>query len=133
MNCRLQLFSGLIPCRILTLVFLKMAACASAEDPIVIHYSDPSLVRMETQIGITAAQKSRFEDIVVTYRDPENNTETRGSTQGTARTGRRGGGRGSTQGEAEDPSREDPRAPLKRVNAKASRQELDELATILTP
>jgi hypothetical protein len=133
MNCRLQLLSGLIPRRILTLVFLKMASCASAEDPIVIHYSDPSLARMETQIGITAAQKSRFEDIVVTYRDPENNTDTRGSTQGTARTGRHGGGRGSTQGEAEDPFREDPRAPFKRVNAKASRQELDELATILTP
>ena len=87
MNCRLPLLSGLIPCRIFALVFLKMATFASAEDPIVVHYSDPSLARMETQIGITAAQKSRFEDIVVTYRDPENNTDTGGSTQGKARTG----------------------------------------------
>jgi hypothetical protein len=133
MNCRLQLLSGLTPWRILTLVFLYMAPCGLAEDPIVVHYSDPSLGRMEAQIGITPAQKARFEDIVVTYRDPENNTDAGHSTQGTARTGRRGGGRGSTQGEAEIPSQGEPRAPFKRVNPKVSREELDELATILTP
>jgi hypothetical protein len=46
---------------------------AMAEDPIVVHYSDPSLVRLEKQVGITPAQRDRFDDIVVKYRDPANN------------------------------------------------------------
>jgi hypothetical protein len=44
-----------------------------AEDPIVVHYSDPGLVRLEKQLGITPAQRDRFDDIVVKYRDPANN------------------------------------------------------------
>ncbi len=96
-----------------------------AEDPIVVHYSDPSLTRMETQIGVNAAQKDRFEDIVVKYRDPLSNQDTANSAQGIARTGRHSGGRGSTQNEAGD-------AP-QRANGKVTRNELDELATILTP
>jgi hypothetical protein len=48
-------------------------ALALAEDPIVVHYSDPSLVRLEKQLGITPAQRDRFDDIIVKYRDPANN------------------------------------------------------------
>jgi hypothetical protein len=48
-------------------------AATLAEDPIVVHYSDPSLTRLEKQLGITAAQRDRFDDIVVKYRDPLNN------------------------------------------------------------
>jgi hypothetical protein len=88
---------------------------------------------MEVQIGITPAQKARFEDIVVKYRDQQNNTDTDNSTPGSAQTGRRGGGRGSIQGEAEIPSQGEARAPFERPKAKVSREELDELATILTP
>jgi hypothetical protein len=46
---------------------------ALAEDPIVVHYSDPSLVRLEKQLGITPAQRDRFDDIIVKYRDPAKN------------------------------------------------------------
>jgi Spy/CpxP family protein refolding chaperone len=133
MNSRLHLASGLVPCHIFTLVFLSIALCGFAEDPIIVHYSDPSLARMEAQIGITPAQKARFEDIVVKYRDQQINTDTDNSAQGTPRAGRRGGGRGSIQGEAEVPSQGEARAPFERAKAKVSREELDELATILTP
>lgn len=88
---------------------------------------------MEAQIGITPAQKARFEDIVVKYRDQQSNTDTDNYTQGTGRTGRRGGGWGSIQGEAGTPTQGGARAPFERAKAKVSREELDELATILTP
>jgi len=99
----------------------------------VVHYSDPSLARMEAQLAITPAQKARFEDIVVKYRDPQSNTDTDNSTQEAPRVGRHGGGRRSTQSEAETPSQGDAKAPFERAKAKVSREELDELATILTP
>src|SRR6516165_8216015 len=133
MNSGLQLPSRLIACSIFTLVFLNIALCVLAEDPIVVHYSDPSLARMEAQLAITPAQKARFEDIVVKYRDPQSNTDTDNSTQETPRVGRHGGGRRSTQSEAETPSEGDAKAPFERAKAKVSREELDELATILTP
>jgi hypothetical protein len=96
-----------------------------AEDPIVVHYSDPSLTRMEVEIGVKAAQKDRFEDIVVKYRDPLNRTDTDYSGQSKPRTGRHGGSRESEQEEAD--------VPFPRGKGKVSRDELDELATILTP
>jgi hypothetical protein len=133
MNSQLHLPSGLVSWRIFALVFLDIALCGFAEEPIVVHYSDPSLARMEVQIGITPAQKARFEDIVVKYRDPQRDTDTDDSTQGSARTGRRGGARRSIQGEPETPSQGDARVPFGRAKAKVSREELDELATILTP
>ena len=112
---------------------LNIARCGFAEDPIVVHYSDPSLARMEAQIGITPAQKTRFEDIVVAYRDSQSNANIDNSTQGTARTGRRGG-RGSIPGEAKTSSQGEAKAPFEgRPKSKVSREELDELATILTP
>jgi hypothetical protein len=134
MNRRLDLRNGSMRCRILALVFLSTARCGLGEDPIVVHYSDPSLARMEAQIGITPAQKSRFEDIVVAYRDSQSNAKMDNSTQGTARTGRRGAGRGSIPGEAGTSSQGESKAPFAaRPNAKVSPEELDELATILTP
>jgi len=133
MNSGPHLPSRLVACSIFTLVFLNIALCVFAEDPIVVHYSDPSLARMEAQLAITPAQKARFEDIVVKYRDPQSNTDTDNSTQEAPRVGRHGGGRRSTQSEAETPSQGDAKAPFERAKAKVSREELDELATILTP
>ena len=133
MNSGPHLPSRLVACSIFTLVFLNITLCVFAEDPIVVHYSDPSLARMEAQLAITPAQKARFEDIVVKYRDPQSNTGTDNSTQETPRVGRHGGGRRSTQSEAETPSEGDAKAPFERAKAKVSREELDELATILTP
>ena len=133
MNSGPHLPSRLVACSIFTLVFLNITLCVFAEDPIVVHYSDPSLARMEAQLAITPAQKARFEDIVVKYRDPQSNTDTDNSTQEAPRVGRHGGGRRSTQSEAETPSQGDAKAPFERAKAKVSREELDELATILTP
>jgi Spy/CpxP family protein refolding chaperone len=133
MNSGLQLPSRLVACSTFTFVFLSITLCGFAEDPIVVHYSDPSLARMEAQLAITQTQKARFEDIVVKYRDPQSNTDTDSSTQETPRVGRHGGSRRSTQGEAEIPSQREAGAPLQRAKAKVSREELDELATILTP
>jgi LTXXQ motif family protein len=124
----------LVTCRIFALIFLNIARSGFAEDPIVVHYSDPSLARMEAQIGITPAQKTRFEDIVVAYRDSQSNAKMDNSTPGTARTGRHGGGRGSVPGEAKTSSQGEATAPFAgRPKSKVSREELDELATILTP
>ena len=131
-NGRLHLRSGSVSYRIIALAFLNIAQCGFAEDPIIVHYSDPSLARMETQIGISPAQKDRFEDIVVSYRDSQSNANMDNSTQGTTPTGHHGGGRGSIQGEAKIPSQGETRAPFGRPKSKVSREELDELATILT-
>lgn len=133
MNGRLHLRSGSVSYRIIALAFLNIAQCGFAEDPIVVHYSDPSLARMEAQIGISPAQKARFEDIVVSYRDSQGNANIDNSRQGTSRTGRHGGDRGSIQGDAKIPSQAETRAPFGRSKSKVSREELDELATILTP
>src|ERR1700722_2233856 len=107
---------------------LSFPGASFAEDPIVVHYSDPSLTRLENQIGVKAAQKDRFEDIVVKYRDPINSTGTDNSGQGTPRSGRHGGGKGSTQNSTDQSG-----ALPRRGKEKVTRDELDELATILTP
>ena len=86
---------GLVLWPFFALSFLNFPRASFAEDPIVVHYSDPSLTRLEAQIGVTAAQKDRFEDIVVKYRDPLSSTDTDNSAQGAPRSGRHGGGRDS--------------------------------------
>jgi hypothetical protein len=102
---------------------------ALAEDPIVVHYSDLSLVRLEKQLGITPAQRDRFDDIIVKYRDPANNVaapngnenETPSSDdqkQKHGRAGRKGNSGGGNFGGGK---------------RNIPRQELAELATILTP
>jgi hypothetical protein len=112
---------------VFALSFLNFPRANFGEDPIVVHYSDPSLTRLEAQIGVNAAQKDRFEDIVVKYRDPLSSTETGNSAQGAARSGRHGGGKGSAQ------SSPDQSSVPRRGKEKVTRDELDELATILTP
>jgi hypothetical protein len=102
---------------------------ALAEDPIVVHYSDPSLVRLEKQLGITPAQRDRFDDIIVKYRDPANNVaapnvnenETPTSDQQKPKHGR-GGRKGNFGG-----------GNFGGGKRNIPRQELAELATILTP
>ena len=109
---------------------------ARAEDPVVVVYSDPSLTRLEKEIGVTPAQKDRFDDIVVKYRDPQasNDGSVRtgadadsGSGQQSGRRGGGGGGRGHGGGGG--------RGGSAFTGAKGDnlRQELDELATVLTP
>jgi hypothetical protein len=120
-------FGSVLPSLFL-LSFLNFPQSGFAEDPIVVHYSDPSLTRMEAQIGVNAAQKDRFEDIVVKYRDPLNSPDADNSTQRIPRSGRHSGAGGSTQ------NTPDATNPLpRRGKGKVTRDELDELATILTP
>jgi hypothetical protein len=114
---------------------LSFAVRGLAEDPIVVHYSDPSLTRMETQIGVTRSQKDRFEDIVVKYRDPLSNPNADGAEAQKPATGgrHRGGGQHSSQDDSVTPSQGESHGTLRRTKGKVSREELDELATILTP
>jgi hypothetical protein len=110
-------------------VMFCFGCTALADDPIVVHYSDPSLVRLEKQLGITPAQRDRFDDIIVKYRDPANNVA------------------GSNVNENETASSDDQKSKRGRGGRKGNfgggnfgggkrnipRQELAELATILTP
>jgi len=126
-----SLVTGLVTLSVLTSVQLTWA-----EDPVVVVYSDPSLTRLEKEIGVTPAQKDRFDDIVVKYRDPQ------ASNDGSVRTGsdadsggsqqsggRGGGGRGRGGGGGGG------RGGSAFTGAKGDnlREELDELATVLTP
>jgi hypothetical protein len=113
---------------VFALSLLSFPRADFAEDPIVVHYSDPSLTRLEAQIGVSAAQKDRFEDIIVQYRDLLSSTETNNSKQGAPRSGKHGGGRGSAQNSSDQSD-----ALPRQGKEKVSRDELDELATILTP
>jgi hypothetical protein len=105
-----------------------------AEDPVVVVYDDPSLTRLERQIGVTPAQKDRFDDIVVKYRDPQASndgsirTGTDADSGSDQQTGGRGGGGGRGHGGGG-------RGGSAFTGAKGDnlRQELDELATVLTP
>jgi Spy/CpxP family protein refolding chaperone len=100
------------------------ADSAMAEDPIVVHYSDPSLTRLEKQLGITAVQRDRFEDIVVKYRDPGNQiAATNGNESGTQ----------PSTGDEPKRGRGGKSGFFGGGRRNISRQELDELATILTP
>jgi hypothetical protein len=120
--------------RSLMLFWLSFSLRGFAEDPIIVHYSDPSLTRMEAQIGITPSQKDRFEDIVVKYRDPLSNpnADDSGATK-PAGGGRHRGGQHSSQAESDSSSQGETRSTSRRKTGKVTREELDELATILTP
>jgi hypothetical protein len=120
---------------LLTLVVLACVALTRAEDPVVVVYSDPSLTRLEKEISVTPAQKDRFDDIVVKYRDPQasndgattgadadSNSSPQSGGRGGGGHGRGGGGRGGRGGSAFTGAKGD-----------NLRQELDELATVLTP
>ena len=97
-----------------------------AEDPIIVHYSDPSLARLEKQLGVTAAQRDRFEDIVVKYRDPINNSAAANGNEGDTRPS---GDKGQKHGRG----RKSSTVIFGGGRGNVSRQEEDELATILTP
>jgi hypothetical protein len=119
---------GTVAWSVFTLSLLSFSRVDFAEDPVVVHYSDPSLTRLETQIGVKAAQKDRFEDIIVKYRDSLSATETNNSGQGGPRSGKHGLGKGPAQNSS-DQSEALPRLGREKVTP----AELDELATILTP
>jgi hypothetical protein len=121
---------------LVTLAILTSVRVSWAEDPVVVVYDDPNLTRLEKEIGVTPPQKDRFDDIVVKYRDPQasNDGSVRtgadadsGSGQQSGGTGRGAGGRGHGGGGG--------RGGSAFTGAKGDnlRQELDELATVLTP
>ena len=117
--------------QILALFLMSASQAVLAEEPIIVHYSDPALTRMETQLGISAAQKERFEDIVTKYRDPYEAAETANPNQGHPG-GRRHGG-GKNQQANSDVSDAGSQEHVRLNKKKISREELDDLATILKP
>jgi hypothetical protein len=120
---------------LLTLGVLTSVQFTRAEDPVVVVYSDPSLTRLEKEVGVTPAQKDRFDDIVVKYRDPQASNDSGARTGADADSGgnqqsggRGGGGGGRGRGGGG-------RGGSAFTGAKGDnlREELDELATVLTP
>jgi hypothetical protein len=117
---------------LLTFGVLTLAQLGFAIDPVVVVYSDPSLTRLEKEIAVTPAQKDRFDDIVVKYRDPESSNagpkagadaESSANPHSGGRGGAGGGrGRGGGGGSA-----------FTGAKGNNLREELDELATVLTP
>jgi len=123
---------------LLTFSVLTSAQLGLAVDPVVVVYSDPSLTRLEKEIGVNPAQKDRFDDIVVKYRDPESSNDagpkagadadssasphSGGRGSGGGGRGRGGGGGGGRGGSA-----------FTGAKGNNLREELDELATVLTP
>jgi hypothetical protein len=123
---------------LLTVSVLTSAQLGLALDPVVVVYSDPSLTRLEKEVGVTPAQKDRFDDIVVKYRDPESSNDagpkagadadssasphSGGRGSGGGGRGRGGGGGGGRGGSA-----------FTGAKGNNLREELDELATVLTP
>jgi hypothetical protein len=123
---------------LLTVSVLTSAQLGLAVDPVVVVYSDPSLTRLEKEVGVTPAQKDRFDDIVVKYRDPESSNDagpkagadadssasphSGGRGSGGGGRGRGGGGGGGRGGSA-----------FTGAKGNNLREELDELATVLTP
>lgn len=123
---------------LLTLIVLTFVEIARAEDPVVVVYSDPSLTRLEKEIGVTPAQKDRFDDIVVKYRDPQasNDSGARSGADGDSSSSPQSGGRGGGGGgHGRGGGGGGGRAGSAFTGAKGDnlRQELDELATVLTP
>jgi hypothetical protein len=121
---------------LLTLGILTSVQVSSAEDPVVVVYDDPSLTRLEKQIGVTPAQKDRFDDIVVKYRDPQagNDSGARTGTDADSGSGPQSGGRGGG-GRGHGGGGGGGRGGSAFTGAKGDnlRQELDDLATVLTP
>src|SRR5258708_18840846 len=123
---------------LLTFVVLTSAQLGLAVDPVVVVYSDPSLSRLEKEIGVTPAQKDRFDDIVVKYRDPESSND--GSPKAGADAdssasphsgGKGGGGGGRGRGGGGGGGRGG--SPFTLAKGHNLRQEFDELAAVPTP
>jgi hypothetical protein len=114
-------------CILISGAFLSVSR---GEEPVVVHYSDPTLTRLETQVGVTAAQKDRFEDIIVKYRDAARNGDgDAASGQVSSPEGTKRGSRHRFQNSSASGGRGGEGQGQKGV----SRSELDELATVLTP
>ena len=120
---------------LVTLGILTSVQVSRAEDPVVVVYDDPSLTRLEKEIGVTPAQKDRFDDIVVKYRDPQasNDGSVRTGADADSGSGRQSGGRGGGGG-GRGHGGGAGRGGSAFTGAKGDnlRQELDELATVLT-
>jgi hypothetical protein len=123
---------------LLTFSALTSAQLGLAVDPVVVVYSDPSLTRLEKEIDVTPAQKDRFDDIVVKYRDPESSNDAGPKAGADAESsasphsgGRGGGGGGRGRGGGGGGGRGG--SAFTGAKGNNLREELDELATVLTP
>jgi uncharacterized membrane protein YgcG len=125
-----SLVTGLLPLFALTSVEL-----ARAEDPVIVVYSDPSLTRLEKEIGVTLAQKDRFDDIVVKYRDPQasNDVGARTGADADSSSSPQSGGRGGGHGRGGGGGGGRGGSAFTGAKGENLHQELDELATVLTP
>src|SRR6201997_270574 len=121
---------------LVTLGIFTSVQVSWAEDPVVVVYDDPSLTRLEKEIGVTPGQKDRFDDIVVKYRDPQasNDGSVRTGADADSGSGQQSGGRGGGGG-GRGHGGGGGRGGSAFTGAKGDnlRQELDELATVLTP
>jgi hypothetical protein len=113
---------------LLAIGLLTSVSMCLAEDPVVVIYSDPSLTRLEKEIGVTPAQKARFDDIVVKYRDQSRNGE--GISQSNAEATPQSGGR---QGRSRGGGSRGRTGSFTNAKGDNLRQEMEELATILSP
>ena len=120
---------------IVLLGVLTSIQLARAEDPVVVVYSDPSLTRLEKEIGVTPAQKDRFDDIVVKYRDPQssNDAGARTGVDAESSSSQQSGGRGESGGGHGRGGGGRGGSAFTGAKGDNLRQELDELATVLTP
>jgi hypothetical protein len=120
---------------LLTIGVLASAQLGLAIDPVVVVYSDPGLTRLEKAIGVTPAQKDRFDDIVVKYRDPgsSNDAGAKSGADADASASPHSGGRGSGGGGHGRGGGGGGGSAFAGAKGSNLREELDELATVLTP
>ena len=117
-------------------IWLGTGLSVLAIDPVVIHYDDPELARLEKQLAITPAQKDQFDDIVVKYRDTGIARNSAGTPGGGGRRGRRTPRQAGSSGAPSEQNGEDKAQP--QVNTwgtrnQASKEEIEELKAVLTP
>jgi Spy/CpxP family protein refolding chaperone len=107
-----------------------------AIDPVVVHYDDPELTRLEKQLAITPAQKDQFDDIVVKYRDTGIARNSAGTQGGGGRRGRRSPRQAETSDAPSEQNGEDkaqPQGNTRGARRQASKEEIEELKAVLTP
>lgn len=117
-------------------IWLGTGLSVFAIDPVVVHYDDPELTRLEKQLAITPAQKDQFDDIAVKYRDPGIAGNSAGVQGSGGRRGRRSSKQAVTSGAPSEQNAKDkaqpegnPGGPKRQV----SKEEIEELKAVLTP
>jgi Spy/CpxP family protein refolding chaperone len=117
-------------------IWLGAGLSVLAIDPVVVHYDDPELNKLEKQLAITPAQKDQFDDIVVKYRDTGIAGNNPGAQGSGGRRGRRGPRKAVTSGAPSEQNGEDkpqPQGNTGGARRQVSKEEIEELKTVLTP